>query len=367
MKVIAFYLPQFHSFPENDEWWGKGFTEWTNTKKTKPAYKGHYQPREPLNDNYYDLLNPETFKWQISLAKQYGIYGFCFYQYWFGDGHKLMEKPLEMFLNNKEYNIHFCISWANESWTRAWDGKTDVIMPQDYGDKKAWKDHFEYLYPFFCDERYIVIDGKPLFILYKPEIFPQYQEMFDYWDELAKDKGLPGLSFGIQGAIWNNTADIDDSKIDLRIMYEPGYTGSQPRNKRGIRIGIYTKLYKIRNTIKGATKINMFSYDAYSDNILNRQVESDKFVPGYFVDWDNSPRRGAQATIFYGSTPQKFKTNFAKLIRKTRTEYKKDMIFLNAWNEWAEGCYLEPDKNNKYAYLEAVRDALIENDEFNER
>ena len=146
MKIIAFYLPQFHSFPENDKWWGTGFTEWTNTKKSRPHYKGHYMPREPLNDNYYCLLDKSTFEWQINLAKEYGIYGFCFYHYWFGEDTILMKKPMELYLNNQDLDLPFCISWANETWSRRWNGSDqDILIAQDYGTQETWIRHFEYL------------------------------------------------------------------------------------------------------------------------------------------------------------------------------------------------------------------------------
>ena len=168
MKLITFYLPQFHTFPENDEFWGKGFTEWTNVKKARPLYKGHYEPRVPLDDNYYDLTNPKTFEWQVDLAKKYGVYGFCFYHYWFS-GKILMQKPMEMFLRNKNLSLHYCISWANETWSRRWNGKEeDILIKQEHGTEREWIEHFNYLLKFFKDDRYIKIDGYPLFILYKP-------------------------------------------------------------------------------------------------------------------------------------------------------------------------------------------------------
>lgn len=362
MKVIAFYLPQFHSFPENDEWWGKGFTEWTNTRKAKPQYRGHLQPKEPYKDYYYDLSNNSPFIWQIELAKKYGIYGFCFYHYWFDDDHILMQKPIENYLNDKSLDFPFCISWANETWSRRWNGSDkDVLIRQTYGNQKSWEKHFYYLLPYFKDERYIKYMGKPLFILYKPEIFPEYKEMFSLWNKLAEENGLSGLSFAIQGAVWNNINNVDDSCVDLRIMYEPGFTGCQSKKKRGFNIILKSKLYNIKNYINN-TSINYQSYDAYCRNIIKRKVKSSKFVPGIFVSWDNTARKGKNSTIFLGGTPEKFAKYFKKLVNKTKKQYKKDIIFVNAWNEWAEGCYLEPDKANGYKYLEAVRNAIFSED-----
>ncbi|RRQ78488.1 glycoside hydrolase family 99-like domain-containing protein, partial [Enterococcus faecium] len=198
MRVIAFYLPQFHEIPENNEWWGEGFTEWTNVKTARPLYSGHYQPREPINDNYYDLLNDDVKEWQVSIAKKNGIYGFCFYHYWF-DGKMLLEKPVEQFLKNKNLDINFCLSWANEPWTKAWVSKNDsILIEQNYGNEENWEKHFDYLLPFFKDSRYICNDGKPLFVIYRPEQIGCLNEMLDYWQILAKKNGLAGIDFAYQ-------------------------------------------------------------------------------------------------------------------------------------------------------------------------
>ena len=358
-KLIAFYLPQFHTFKENDEWWGKGFTEWTNTRKCVPMYNGHVQPKEPLNDYYYDLADTsDVMKWQIGLAQKYGVYGFCFYHYWFDDNHILMQKPLENFLNDKSLDMPFCISWANETWSRRWNGSDkDVLIEQTYGDVNSYIKHFNYLLPYFKDKRYIKYNNKPLFILYKPEIFEGYKEMFEIWNRLAMENGLPGISFGVMGAVWNNIKNVDDSMVDLRILYEPGYTGCQSRKEKGLRIGITSRLLRMK-TKSSKTHINFRSYDAYCKKIVSRKVLSSKMVPGMFVAWDNTPRKGSYSTIFLGSTPEKFEKYMTSIIRKAVHEYKKDMVFINAWNEWAEGCYLEPDKENQYKYLEALKNAI---------
>lgn len=361
MKIIAFYLPQYHTFPENDKFWGKGFTEWTNVKRAVPLYKNHYEPREPLNDNYYNLLDPKTFAWQIELAHKYGIYGFCFYHYWFS-GKILMKKPMEMFLENKEYKQHFCISWANETWSRRWNGsEQDILIRQDHGDEKEWREHFYYLLPYFKDNRYILDKGKPLFILYKPEIFPKYLEMFELWNNLAIKEGFPGMSFAIQSAIWNNSDEYDHSKVDYRIMFEPGFTGL--RHKHSVKFKLEHIKCRAFELINTKLKSEPISYKSFCEDILDRHVSSEQYIPGMFVNWDNTPRKGEHGSTTLGNTPELFEKTFSKLIRKNREEYHKDMIFINAWNEWAEGCYLEPDKKYGYAYLEAVRKALIENNE----
>lgn len=365
MKIITFYLPQFYTFRENDKWWGEGFTEWTNVKKATPHFKNHYQPRIPLNNNYYCLTDINTIKWQVDLAHAYGIYGLCFYHYWFKSGKQLLEKPVELFLKNKSLDINFCLSWANEPWTRSWDGQhNEIIMPQEYGNEDEWKNHFDYLADYFRDDRYIKINNKPLFVFYRPEIFPALFQMIELWNQMAIDIGFDGISLAIQGPNWNVDKENDSDFIDYKIMYEPGYTGNLKIRDAGIGVYLNTYYYKIRKKLTPQFNMGCFSYDAYCKSIINRKVESEKIIPGFFTGWDNTPRRGDKANVFLGSNPQKFKHYFSKLIKKTRNEYKKDFIFINAWNEWAEGCYLEPDEKYGNAYLEAIKSALQENNEW---
>lgn len=391
MKIIAFYLPQFHVINENNEWWGNGFTEWTNTKKSKPLFKDHYQPREPLGDNYYNLLDDEVKKWQVKLAKNNGVYGFCFYHYWFKDGKKLLEKPIEQYLKNKELDLPFCLSWANEPWSRRWDGSEHkVLMPQEYGGQDEWKDHFNYLLPFFKDKRYITSVGKPIFIIYKPDIIPCLNEMIDFWQDLAKYNGLQGISFVYQYPNFHLDMNKDDSRFDMAIEFEPMYslTRSRFNKKTSEKIKELHELYRLnfkaffnrsKQIINGLMDRNLSpklsfrftvtdirDYDVLVNKSITNMPVTEKAVPGVFTNWDNTPRRGQNATLFIGSTPKKFKEYLSIQIKRAKEIYKKDMIFVNAWNEWAEGAYLEPDKKYGYAYLQAVKDALIENGEFNE-
>ena len=192
MRIIAFYLPQFHNIPENDEWWGDGFTEWVNVKKAEPIYEGHEQPRVPLDGNYYNLLDDDVKIWQAELAKKYGIYGFCYYHYWF-NGKLLLEKPMEQMLENKKVDLPFCVCWANEPWTRAWVGEKKVLIGQEYGTEKEWKEHFDYMLPFFRDDRYIKEDNRPLYVIYRPEIIPCLQEKKALEEQIAKDDQLGAM------------------------------------------------------------------------------------------------------------------------------------------------------------------------------
>lgn len=376
MKLIAFYLPQFHTFPENDEWWGKGFTEWTNIKRAEKLFSWQNQPRVPYKENYYDLDKQfkETLIWQINIAKKYGLYGFCFYHYWFKDGKKLMERPIENFLLNRDLDMPFCLSWANEPWTRAWDGSTkEVIMPQEYGNKEEWENHFNYLLSFFLDSRYIRVDGKPMILIYRPELINELDKMLSLWNELAIQSGLNGLYIVSQGTVYG-TSESRSKIINDYILYEPGYTQAEFSLVRG---NVYKKFMmspqmfckitwqKIKRQIGRITHSKsvvlntiIFDYDLFWNRILERKYTED-MIPGAFVDWDNSPRRGRNgARIFKGSTPEDFEKYMSALVHKVKNESKKEMIFIDAWNEWAEGTYLEPDTKNGYKYLEAIQNAL---------
>lgn len=377
MKVIAFYLPQFHTFPENDEWWGKGFTEWTNVKKAKQLFVWQYQPRKPYLDNYYDLDKgfKATMSWQIQIAKEHGLEGFCFYHYWFENGKKLMEKPIENFLKDKNLDMSFCLSWANEPWTRAWDGKSkQVIMPQAYGDREEWVRHFDYLLDFFRDDRYVKVDGKPMFLIYRIELIPNIDEMLQLWNALAIKAGFNGLFIVSQGSVYGTTKN-KSKLINSYVLYEPGYTQAEFSFFRGNFLGkiflspnmwFSLSFQKLKMRIGGVLHSNnaqlntmILDYDLFWKRILSRKY-TEEMIPGAFVDWDNSPRRGGKgARIFRGSTPEKFEFYMRKLVEKVGMEAKRDIIFIDAWNEWAEGTYLEPDDRYGFQYLEALKRALI--------
>lgn len=383
MKIIAFYLPQFHEIPENDEWWGKGFTEWVNVKKASPLYDGHEQPRVPLGGNYYNLLDDEVKVWQAQIAKKYGVYGFCYYHYWF-NGKMVLEEPMEQMLKNKNIDMPFCICWANEPWTKAWVGKKEVILPQFYGEEKEWTEHFEYLLPFFKDERYIKENNKPLVVIYRAEVIPELNERLKLWDKLAKKNGLAGLTFAYQDITFDLMKGKDDSLFDYNIEFQPSYAWNDMNSKgaikssamwsslRSIKRKLHTFVEKkvgfdldryVMNSKKSVT-VNKVDYDAAWNEILNHKPSSNKCVPGAFVGWDNTPRKGNNGTVYIGDTPEKFKVYLSKQIKRAKEEYHKDMIFMYAWNEWAEGGYLEPDERTGYKNLEAIRDALEENNEF---
>ena len=376
MKIIAFYLPQFHNIPENDEWWGDGFTEWVNVKKAKPLYDGHEQPRVPVDNNYYNLLDDDVKIWQANLAREYGIYGFCYYHYWF-NGHMLLEKPMEQMLLNKQVNLPFCVCWANEAWTRAWTGETETLIPQHYGGKKEWEEHFNYLLPFFKDDRYIKdANGKLIFVLYRPEIVDVLNDMLDYWQELAFQNGLPGFSFAYQQIHFDLKKNHDASRFRYNIEFQPAYAfydltkGKFPflrKIKRMVTSFVEKTTGKdIRQIGRGISAIgfNRVSYDDAWKKILERKPTNEKNVPGAFVDWDNTPRHGDRGRVYVGARPEKLEKYMYKLIYKAKNEYHTDLIFIDAWNEWAEGAYLEPDERYGTGYLEAIKKALERANEF---
>ncbi len=374
MKVIAFYLPQFHEIPENDEWWGKGFTEWVNVKKAEPLFEGHDQPRVPLNYNYYNLLDSDVQVWQAQLAKKYGVYGFCYYHYWF-NGKLLLEKPMENMLNNPEIDLPFCICWANEPWTKAWVGETKVLIPQEYGTEENWTEHFNYLLPFFKDKRYICEDGKPLVVIYRPEVISCLNEMLDHWNKLAQESDLPGLTYAYQNIDFDLQSNKDDSRFTYDIEFQPLYaqhdmTKNQHKYLKAMRrklAGAVERRFGIDLMRYGAgffDKSIQVDYDAVWEKVLERKPETDKNVPGAFVGWDNTPRKGERGRAFVNDSPEKLREYMTKQIKRAKDVYHKDMLFMYAWNEWAEGGYLEPDERSGYGSLEAIRDALIANDEF---
>ena len=371
MKTIAFYLPQFHEIEENNMWWGKGFTEWTNMKKAAQLYEEHYQPRIPLKENYYDLTDINVMRWQTEIAKANGVHGFCFYHYWF-DGKLLLERPVEQFLKEEEIDFPYCICWANEDWTNSWNNRSNTILiKQTYGDEEMWKKHYEYLKPFFKDERYIKKDGKPFFIIYRPEIIPNVTEMLNLWNELAVEDGLGGITYAYQHVNYLLSNMVDDECFKYHIEYQPMYARTMNVSKiynmlRSIKKIIYKLLKRETSDIRGtfATKVKILDYDSVWEYILNQKPTGQGSIPCAFVDWDNTPRKGDAGVVIHGASPEKFKGYFSRLINKCKNEYNQDMIFVFAWNEWAEGGYLEPDERYGFGYLNAVKEALLENGEY---
>lgn len=375
MKIIPVYLPQFHAIPENDEWWGKGFTEWSNVKGAKPLFEGHYQPRVPRGGNYYDLTDVEVLKWQCKLAKEHGIYGFCMYHYWF-NGHLLLEKPMEMLLEHPEIDIRYCISWANHDWTDGWKAHNRaprVLIAHDFDDEQDWVNHFNYLLPFFKDSRYMTENNKPLMVIYVPNLIRKLGKMLDLWTKMAQDAGFDGLTYIYQSASSSFDDSWDRSKFSYGVEMNPGYVNMYYGNKN---MGVFPRLMKYSRELKRLLGIQrsllpgrkpqsvaQFDYDDVWQKILKLRPKYPNMIPCAFSDWDNTPRHMERGSAYVGACPEKFKKYFGQLVKNTKVYYNTDMIFVFAWNEWAEGGYLEPDDKFGCGYLEAIRDVLLRNDE----
>lgn len=356
MKIIAFYLPQFHAIPENDEWWGKGFTDWINVKKSRSIFKGQKQPRVPLNDYYYDLSRHEDIDWQAKLARKYNIYGWCIYHYWF-NGKLLLEKPAEILFRHKEIDINFCFSWANETWSRTWTGKSrQILIEQTYGGMEEWISHFNYLLPFFKDKRYIKEQNKPMFVIYKSGSIPSCREMMECWDNLAKDNGFDGMHF--VETLNRGVSENRELPFSAKVEFEPS---SIKQPVKLLRVRIRRHIVRIINKYL-KTRIPEVKKRLFSDEIsrIYDNVQSEGTYAGAFMGWDNSPRRDLAATYITSPTKQEFKEYLKYKLDLANRVYKTEYIFVNAWNEWAEGTYLEPDIHNGYTYLEAISETLKE-------
>lgn len=374
IRPIAFYLPQFHPIPENDEAYGEGFTEWTNTKKARPLFEGHYQPKTPLHENYYCLLDDGVMEQQAKLAKEYGIYGFCYYHYWFKNGKKLLEKPLEGMLHNPKIDIPFCLCWANENWTKRWDGGNhEIIVEQDYGDLGDLLRHVDYLCEFFADERYIREDGKPLLLLYKPELIPNLKKVVHTIRKRVRENGYPGVKLIVQYPKYyfdGANLGLFDGYVQFEPRFIQDYAQAQTRSalKRQVKAlmltcGLRTWVEKLerhltkRKVGDRPAKLTVRDYDADWEQLLRYPVTDRRMIAGAFTDWDNTARN-RNGLVYAGAEPAKFGAYMKRLADKVKQEYTSPYIFINAWNEWAEGAYLEPDEKYGYAYLEALRDAL---------
>lgn len=366
-KIIAHYLPQFHDVSENNAWWGDGFTEWTNVKKAKPLYPDHQQPRIPLQDQYYNILDTDTRKWQADIAKKYWVDGFCYYHYWFKGGKLLLEKPMELLLKDGEPNIPFCLSWGNGNWARTWEWQPEeILMLQEYGDEEDWKDHFEYLLPFFQSDLYIKKDGKPVFLIH----FSKHMEnvidpMLEKWDKWAKEHDIPGI-YIIESISSSQNRPYASSSLAI-VEFEPLHSvrnwftmSIMPMILRHLCNRIWKRIFHewlFINTVPYSAVWNILLKKKPKQNPLYKNKD---VIYGGFVSWDNSPRKGKESLIITWSSPWAFQEYFSQHYKNAKKE-NADFIFLNAWNEWAEWVYLEPDKENGYGYLEAIAAIKIDN------
>jgi lipopolysaccharide biosynthesis protein len=342
-RVVALYLPQFHPIPENDHWWGAGFTEWTNVRKAVPLFQGHDQPRIPAELGYYDLRDPAVRDNQARLAAAHGVNAFCYYHYWFA-GTELLQRPFAEVLASGEPDFPFCLCWANESWTGIWHGAPDrVLIEQTYPGRDDHVRHFHALLPAFTDPRYLRIHNQPVFLIYIPAAIPEVRSVLDLWRELALRAGLPGIYFvGMQGYRSQRDARSSgcDASMTARLPPHPS-PGLLPR-----RIA--------------AGDNRVFCYDhAEAVDLLIQPPDHDfRDFPCIGPGWDNTPRIGGGGIVLHGSRPDLFRRNVETALQRVHTwEHDERVIFVKSWNEWAEGNYLEPDTRFGRGYLEALRDA----------
>lgn len=348
-EVIAFYLPQYHEIPENNRWWGEGFTEWTNVKKARPLFDGHEQPVEPGELGYYNLLDPEIRIRQATLAKEHGITVFCYWHYWFGNGRRLLEKPFQQVLESGEPDFPFCLGWANESWTGIWHGSPDkVLMEQTYPGKQDIINHFEYLLPAFLDDRYLKVDGKPFFLVYRPYNHSDLNMFVDTFSELAIEAGFKGIHF----VATNVREDWDLDSAGFAAVAPSYHNGILWRRKK-------TWTDRLKKKFSSANPMRIFTYEEASQYFLPGKVRKGKIYPVVVPNWDNSPRLGERGVIFTGSSPEKYRLHLEQALRYARENGgEHPVVMIKSWNEWAEGNYLEPDKKWGRAFLEVTREVL---------
>lgn len=358
-KVIAFYLPQYHPTPDNDKWWGKGFTEWTNVGKARPLFRGHYQPHVPADLGYYDLRLPEIREAQTDLAREAGIEGFCYYHYWFGDGKQELELPFNEVLKSGKPDFPFCLCWANESWhSKFWnkDGvvKKKLLIEQKYGDKKEWEHHFYHLLPAFKDLRYIRINNKPVFLIYKEEEFVEIKEFIKYWNDLAARNGLDGIYFiahkfsNLNAHMINNVLAKGFNAINTVGLWEA------KKRCRSFIQKIYDKCkLKLWNLPNVCSYKNVFPY--FISNIDSLENVYPTIIP----NWDHTPRSGKVGYVLDNSTPAYFAEHVKQVLSIVANKPNNmQIIFLKSWNEWGEGNYMEPDLKYGKGYINALRNEL---------
>jgi lipopolysaccharide biosynthesis protein len=340
LRTVAFYLPQFHPIPENNAWWGEGFTEWTNVTKAKPLFPGHYQPHLPADLGFYDLRVPEVRHQQAALAKQYGVDAFCYHYYWFS-GRRLLNRPLDDMLADRKFEMPFCLCWANENWTRRWDGAAhELLMAQKHepGDEERF---IEDLLPFLRDPRYLQLDGAPLLIVYAPQQLPDPQASVAKWRAAAAQHGIARLH--LCAALTHGTQSVMHWGFDSAVEFPP-------HNQR-------TPGIAHRVEFDAAHTGSVFDYAAFARAYLERSYDDPRVHRTVVPSWDNTARTGPRAVMLVNATPQNFAAWAQRTWRATQASLQpseQGLMFVNAWNEWAEGCHLEPDREHGHAYLEAL-------------
>ncbi|MFQ9504725.1 MAG: glycoside hydrolase family 99-like domain-containing protein [Alistipes indistinctus] len=347
-RIIAFYLPQYHPIPENDAWWGKGFTEWTNVGKAKPLYRGHYQPRVPADLGYYDLRVPETRQAQADMARSYGVEGFMYWHYWFGGGKRLLERPFNEVLASGEPDFPFALAWANETWKGFAHGLTNrnTLIEQRYLGEQDYIDHFHAVLPAFRDRRYITVDGKPLFMVYKPLQHPDMQAFVELWQRLARENGLPGIYFVGQ-------ADVGQEQKILRLGMDAACifrmmecVNRRPFFKKAVQ-RIKINLFKHPRVFRYAEAARWF---------VGPEDARDDIIPTIYSGWDHTLRSGCEGTVFSHYTPDVFERHVEQVLRAVENKPASlKIVFVKSWNEWGEGNYMEPDRRYGLQFLERLK------------
>lgn len=358
-KIIAFYLPQFHPTPDNDKWWGKGFTEWTNVGKAKKLFPGHYQPKVPADLGYYDLRLPEVREAQAELAKEAGIYGFCYYHYWFGNGKEELELPFNEVLRLGKPDFPFMLCWANESWHKKFWNKDgigtskEILIEQTYPGESDIIAHFYSLLPAFKDARYIRIDHKLAFMVYKPLMYFGIKQFTEIWQQLAKKEGLPGFTFI---GHMQDSFDVETKNAILNNGFS--YCNS---------VGLYYALASISPFSRFVNRVlhKIFgvpvrhSYDRAFHNFTTTIDYEPEVIPTLIPNWDHTPRSGSNGIVVIGSTPDKFKKHIIEMISiQKKKDNPEKYLFLKSWNEWGEGNYMEPDLKFGKGYIEVLKKTL---------
>lgn len=376
-RVIAFYLPQFHPVPENDKFWGKGFTEWTNVAKAKPLFRGHEQPRIPADLGFYDLRIQEVRKAQAELAKEAGIEGFCYWHYWFGNGKEVLELPFDEVVKSGEPDFPFCLGWANHDWTtKTWKKdknavKETMIFKQEYHGVEDHIKHFYRLLPAFKDHRYIKVDGKLLFAIYGARRFPDMVGFIELWNKLAIENGLNGFHFV---ALVPSIFDVDLKKMSIldqeiennfNAFFEMGFDAVNSINLKYAELKTGGILHKGFNAVMRRFApglfIEQYDYRKIMEKFYSPIDKNENVYPQLLAGWDRSPRSGRKAIVYYNTTPETFKFAAQQAIKCVEPKQEEHrIIFLNSWNEWGEGAYMEPDLRYGKAFIENLRKVLEE-------
>lgn len=347
-RLIAFYLPQFHPTKENNEWWSEGFTEWTNVGKAKKYFPGHYQPKVPSTLGYYDLRLPEIRERQAQLAKECGIEGFCYWHYWY-DGVRLLDLPINEVLASKQPDYPFCFCWANHSWyAKQWNNRQRdrLLIEQTYPGVDDYVKHFMSLLPAFKDNRYIKVDGKPIFGVYLPKDIPDTEMFLSLWNKLAIENGLSGIHFVCITFKQNDVKSWINKGYDA-VIFDPMFLKTQL--SRYVNVLLH-KLFQIPILI---------NYKDYMSLVMKQIPVEDTVYPCVIPNFDHTPRSGKNGNLFFNSSPSKWNTLLKGLFSKlTHKNKENNIVFVKSWNEWGEGNYLEPDLRFRDGYIKAIKDAL---------